>query len=211
MLGGRRRVTPASNQPDYYSERLNASLDVYNAEPSVPINSTDYSRSPITSNYRVPSTNPKSRAFFKSGKWRLDGLINAWSWGAVDQGALTTSLPYGGGMDGTVRSTMFQRTLVQLHDWQLNRKWYIAFNGTGGGMFTNSRPERYQYPSFRVPQINTMVTGPGPNSTRMTPRPRYTAVQRIQKYTAVPRYYNTTSRVNNKPTGSSSNLNGPGV
>jgi len=211
MLGGRRRVQPHTNQPDLYAERLNASLSIYNAEPSVPVSSFASTRSPITSNYRTPTIAPKTRGFFKSNKWRMDGILNAWSWGGVDQGANTFSLPRGGGMDGTVRSTNFQRTLVQLHDWQMNRKWYIAFNGTGSGMFTGSKPVRYEYASFRVPQINTMVTGLGPPTMRMQVRPKFTAVQRIKKYNAVPRYYNTVSRNMTQSTGGSSNTNQPGT
>jgi hypothetical protein len=106
----------------------------------------------------------------------------------------TGSLPGvdGGGLNGNVRSTAFQPILVQLHDWQMNDKWYIAWNGTGSGMFQNSKKERYAYPSFRVSQVNTSLTGgPGPSTMRMGPRPRFTSVQAIQKYTAQPSYYNT--------------------
>lgn len=213
---GRSRVQPAHNQPDLYAERANSSLAVYNAEPSVPIASVDYSAHPmVSSRYGVPTTAPKARAFFKSNFWRMDGIINNWAWGATDQFAHTASLPFGGGMDGTVRSTSFQRILVQLHDWQENRKWYVAWNGNGSGMFTNSNPIRYQYPSFRVPQINVSLTGgPGTPTQRMQSVPRFTAVQRVPKYTATPRYYNTTSRstsgLRNRNTGSSSQY-GPGV
>jgi hypothetical protein len=195
---GRNRVQPMSNQPDSYTQRLNSSLSVYNAEPSVPIASQSFSNGLVASRYSVPPTNVKTWAPFVSHFWRLNGMINNWAWGATDQGAHTASLPYGGGMDGTVRSTQFQRMLVQLHDWQLNRRWYIAFNGTGGGMFNESNPLRYEYPSFRVPQINTSLTGgPGVPTQRMQSVPRFTAVQRIAKANVTPRYYNTKSRLSN--------------
>lgn len=214
MLGSRRRVQPHSNAPDMYAERLNSSLSVYNAEPSVPVSTFATTRSPISSIYRLPTIGPKVRAFFKSGKFRDEGLEYNWAWGATDQGQHTASLPYGGGMDGTVRSTQYQRVLVQLHNWQMNRKWYIAWNGTGGGVFNQSNPIRYEYPSFRVPQINTALSGgAGPASMRMQQRPRFSAVQKIRRASVSPRYYNTVSRNTGGNSGgaTSTNTNTPGV
>jgi hypothetical protein len=215
MLG--RGRAPVGRAPDMYAARASAAESVYNADSSVKLESVDFSRNPMhSSNYSVPSTAPKLRAFFKSNMWRMDGIINNWAWGATDQGAHTASLPYGGGMDGTVRSTNYQRILVQLHDWQLNRKWYVCWNGNGGGVFSNSNPLRYEYPSFRVPQINVSLTGgPGVPTQRMQSTPRYTAVQKVQKYTANPRYYNTTSQGQTgyglKRRNASSSTYGPGI
>lgn len=211
-LGSKQRGNP-SPRGDYYANRSSAALDIYNAEPEKPATSYATSTAPGFSRYAPPTIRPKVRAFFKDSHWRLDGIINAWSWGGVDQGANTASLPYGGGMDGTVRSTQFQRTLIQLHDWSQNLKWYIAWNGTGGGVFSGSNPARYNYPSFRVPQINTRTSGgPGPVGVRMQPRPRYTAVQRVPKYTVQQRYYNTTSRNSGwRKSGGSSSTNGTGL
>jgi hypothetical protein len=124
----------------------------------------------------------------------MNGLRFNWSWGGINMGALTQSLPgvKGGGLNGFVRRTDAQPTLVQLHDWQTNDNWYIAWNGTGAGMFQNQKAERYTYPSFRVSQVNTSLTGgPGPASMKMNLKPRFTSVQAIKKYTARPSYYNT--------------------
>lgn len=214
MLGGRRRVQPHSNNPDMYSERLNSSLSVYNAEPSVPVQSFAVTRSPIASRYGTPSLNPKFRAPYVFSAFRRNGNIFNWAWGANDMGQHTASLPHGGGMDGTVQSTQFQRILVQLHDWQTNREWYIAWNGSGSGMFNESKPIRYDYPSFRVPQVNTAVTGgAGPATMRMQQRPKFTAVQKIRRAVVSPRYYSTISRnaAGNSGGATSSNTNTPGV
>jgi hypothetical protein len=214
MIGGRKSIRPASN-PDVYAERANAALDIYNAEPNVPATAYAAVRSPLsTHGFATPSIGPKTRAFFKSNMWRLNGLIYNWAWGGTDMGKRTISTPGNGttGLNGIVQSTQFQKTLVQLHDWQLNRDWYIAYNATGGGVFKGSDPIRYQYPSFRTPQPETRTSGgPGPVSMTMQPRPRFNRVQRITKYTARPRYYNTSSASGGRNSyGGSSNVNGPG-
>lgn len=213
MIGGRRSVKPASN-PDVYAERANASLDVYNASLEPPATSYAGVKSPLNSRYAAPTIAPKVRAFFKDNHWRLNGLLNAWSWGSVNMKPYIVSLPGEGaaGLTGVVRRSDFQTNLVQLHDWQLNRNWYIAWSGTGSGMFQGSQGVRYQYPSFRVPQINTRTSGgPGPVGMQMQPRPRFTAVQRVNKYTARPRYYNTRSAGQPRGTsGGSSNVNKTG-
>lgn len=214
MLGGKPRSAPAPRNPDMYAERLNSSLSIYNAEPVVPATAYATTRIPLMSVYREPTVQPKMRAFFKDNHWNLAGIFNFWSWGATNQGAYTASLPYGGGMDGTVRSTMFQRVLVQLHDWSLYPKLRQAgFPATGSGMFMGSNPIRYTYPSFRVPQIDTRTSGgPGPVGTSMQPRPKFTAVQRVPRYTTQIRYYNTRSRLGmyGKSGGSSSANTTPG-
>lgn len=185
-------IVPTS---DMYAARANASLDVYNAEMEPPATSYVTSTSPMSGRYAPPVIAPKVNAPFVSHKPRMNGLIFNWAWGGNDMGAMTKSLPgVSGGLNGYVRSTNFQTTLVQLHDWQTNANWYIAWNGTGAGMFQHQKQERYSYPSFRVSQIQTNVTGGvGQPSMRMNRAPRFTSVQAIRKYTAQPSYYNTRS------------------
>lgn len=195
-----------------YAARANMSLDVYNAE--LPVPATNYAdvQSGLTSGLKeVHDTNNNRTAAFVTAIPRMLGLVFNWSWGAVNQGANTRSLPQpGSGLNGLVASTKFQQTLVQLHDWQLNRRWYIAYP-MGGAVFMGGQSVRYTYPSFRTEQIKANVSG-GPGVSSMTPRNRYTAVQRVPKYNSSPRFYSTTSRMRggNKGMGSS-NVNGPGV
>lgn len=197
-----------------YAERANASLSIYNAEPAVPATAYATTRIPLTSDYRKPTVGPKVRAFFKDSRWNLNGIVNFWSWGGVNQGRHLASLPYSGGMDGGVNSTRFQTTLVQLHDWSLNFGLRRAgYNATGGGFLMGSNPARYMYPSFRVPQLDTRTSGgPGPVGMSMQVRPRFTAVQRVSKYTAPVRYYATRSQTGygRRSTGGASNANKPG-
>lgn len=191
----RQAPTPLVPSAQSYAQRANKSLDIYNAEMEPPATSYATSVSPLSSSLARPVIGPKVNAAFVSRKPRLNGLIFNWAWGGNNMGEQIASLPGGGsGLNGMVRSSSFQTILVQLHDWQLNNKWYIAWNGTGAGMFQHQRKERYQYPSFRVSQINTSLTGgPGPTTMRMNARPRFTSVQAIKKYTAQPSYYNTKS------------------
>lgn len=186
--------SPIVASRDSFAERANKSLGIYNAEMEPPATSYATSRSPLSSTLARPVLGPKVNAAFVVRKPRMNGLKFNWAWGGNDMGKHTVSLPGtdGGGLNGNVRSTKFQPVLVQLHDWQTNDQWYIAWNGTGAGMFNGSKPERYAYPSFRVSQISTNVTGGvGPSSMRMNRSPRFTSVQRIKKYTAQPSYYDT--------------------
>lgn len=196
MLGrnrGRMAPTPIVPTKDSYAQRAADSLSIYNADMEPPATSFATSVSPLSSSLARPVVGPKVNAPFVSRKERMNGLKFNWSWGGTDMGEQIASLPgSSSGLNGLVRSSAFQRVLVQLHDWQTNDKWYIAWGGTGSGMFQYSKPERYQYPSFRVSQISTSVTGgPGPTTMRMQQRPRFTSVQAIRKYTAQPSYYNT--------------------
>lgn len=191
--GRNQAPSPIVPTSDMYAARANASLGIYNAELEPPATSYATSRSPISSRYVNPTLSPKVNAPFVSHKWRMNGLKFNWAWGGNDMGKHTVSTPgVTDGLNGFVRSTNFQTTLVQLHDWQMNDNWYIAWNGTGAGMFGHQKPERYQYPSFRVAQVSTNVTGGvGAPSMRMNRVPRFTSVQAIRKYTAQPSYYNT--------------------
>jgi hypothetical protein len=185
-------IVPSS---DRFAARANASLDIYNAEMEPPATSYVTSTSPVSSRLARPILSPKVNAAFVSRKPRLNGLFFNWAWGGNDMGKHTVSLPgVSSGLNGYVRSTNFQTTLVQLHDWQTNANWYIAWNGTGAGMFAHQKSERYAYPSFRVSTIRTNTTGGvGPTSMRMNRSPRFTSVQAIKKYNAQPSYYNTKS------------------
>lgn len=190
-----RNMTPSPIVPtsDMYAARANKSLDIYNAEMEPPATSYVTSTSPVSSRLARPVLSPKVNAPFVSHAPRRNGLIFNWAWGANDMGKHTVSLPgVSGGLNGYVRSTNAQTTLVQLHDWQTNSQWYIAWNGTGAGMFQHQKAERYAYPSFRVSQVSTNTTGGvGKPSMRMNRMPRFTSVQAIRKYTAQPSYYNT--------------------
>lgn len=194
MLGGNgRRMAPNPIVPsrDSFAERANKSLDIYNASMEPPATSYAATRSPISSRYAQPVLGPKVNAPFVTRKPRLNGLKFNWAWGGNDMSRHIVSLPGVKGMlNGFVRSTDFQPVLVQLHDWQTNDNWYIAWGATGSGMFQGSKRERYAYPSFRVSQIRTNVTG-GVGTGRMNRAPRFTSVQAIKKYTAQPSYYNT--------------------
>lgn len=183
-------IVPTS---DMYAARANKSLETYNAEMEPPATSYVTSTSPVSSRLAQPILSPKVNAPFVSHKPRLNGLIFNWAWGGNDMGKHTVSLPGAdSGLNGFVRSTAAQTVLVQLHDWQTNANWYIAWNGTGAGMFQGQKAERYQYPSFRVSQIRTNTSGGvGPSTMRMNRAPRFTSVQAIRKYTAQPSYYNT--------------------
>lgn len=190
-----RNMAPSPIVPtsDTYAKRASDSLSVYNADMEPPATSYVTSTSRLSSRYATPVLGPKTNAPYVSRKERMNGLKFNWAWGGNDMGKHTVSLPgVSDGLNGYVRSTNFQPVLVQLHDWQTNDQWYIAWNGNGAGMFQHQRPERYQYPSFRVSQISTNVTGGvGAPTMRMNRVPRYTSVQRITKYTATPSYYNT--------------------
>lgn len=214
MHGLRRTQSHPQNNPNMYDKRNSDAESVYNAELVPPATSYATVRSGLsTPVYRTPTIGPKVRAFFKNNKFRSNGLSFMWAWGANNMGKFLGSTPGSdAGLNGMVRSSKFQTALVQLHDWQLNSEWYIAWNGTGSGMFNGSKEVRYQYPSFRVSQINTRTSGgPGPIGMRMQPRPRFTAVQRVPKYTAAPRYYDTSSAPSGYTGGGgSSSANGPG-
>lgn len=192
---GGRNMAPSPIVPggDTYAKRAADSLSVYNADLEPPATSYATTRSGLSGRLARPVVGPKVNAPYVSRVPRMNGLKFNWSWGGIDMGKLVRSLPgVASGLNGFVRSTDFQTTLVQLHDWQTNDKWYIAWNGTGAGMFQHQKKERYSYPSFRVSVIDTSLTGgAGPSTMRMNQRPQFRSVQAIRKYTAQPSYYNT--------------------
>lgn len=192
---GTRNMAPSPIVPtrDSFAQRAADSLSVYNADLVPPATSYATTKSGLSSRFANPVIGPKVNAPYVSRIPRMNGLKFNWSWGGINMGKMIRSLPgVSGGLNGLVRSSGFQETLVQLHDWQTNDKWYIAWNGTGAGMFQHQKKERYSYPSFRVSVIDTSTTGgAGPQSMRMNQAPRFTSVQAIRKYTAQPSYYNT--------------------
>lgn len=196
-----------------YGARLNSSLATKHAEMPVP--ATDYATTRSALSDRQPFEHQPITyrdSAIVSRIPRMLGLLFNWSWGGVDQGANTGSLPQPGnnGLTGLVNSTQFQRILVQLHDWQLNRRWYIAYP-MAGAVFQGGNAVRGTYPSFRAEQISANVTG-GVGPGRMQPRPRFSAVQKIAKYNTTPRFYGTTSAMGKgRGNGGYSTLNGPGV
>lgn len=201
-----------NRDPGGYAARANASLDVYNAEIEPPATNYADVQSALKSGLATPGARNSNRtAAFVSRIPRMLGLVFNYSWGAINQGDNTASLPVtNGGLNGMVNSTRFQQVLVQLHDWQTNRHWYIDYP-MAGAVFMGGNPVRGTYPSFRTEQISTNATG-GAGPSRMQPRNRYTAVQKVPKYNAAPRFYATVSamRGGNRGTGYST-LNGPGV
>jgi hypothetical protein len=194
MLGRRRSTNNMPVQGNYYDRHDAEALSIYNADLVPPATSYASTRSKLRSHFAIPTIGPKVGGPYVDHHWRLNGLRNMWAWGGTNQYTQTASLPGNcdKGLNGFVRSSAFQPILVQLHDWQTNAKWYICWNGTGSGMFAGSKPVRYTYPSFRVDQVDTSVTGgPGQPSMRMNRTPRFTSVQAIKKYTATPSRYNT--------------------
>lgn len=197
---------------DPYAERANASLGIYNAEMEPPATNYADVKSVLSSGLKTPAERNSNRtAAFVSRFPRMLGMVFNYSWGAVNQGANTASLPTtNGGLNGMVNNTRFQQILVQLHDWQTNRRWYIDYP-MAGAVFMGGNPVRGTYPSFRTEQLSTNATG-GPGTARMQPRNRYTAVQKVPRYNASPRFYSTTSAMRGGNRGAGySTLNGPGV
>lgn len=201
-----------------YSQRLNDSLDIYNASQEMPATMYATTVSPLSSHLAAPSSEVTGRkSWVVSRIERMQGLKFNWAWGGNDMMtvAQNAGLPQnGGGLNGTVNNSTFQRVLVHLHDWQTNSKWYIVYP-MAGGVFMGGNPVRTTYPSFRSPQISTRTSGgPGGLGVRMQPRPRFTSVQNVPRYNAAPSVYNTrgggSGRLG-KRMGRSSNVNTPGV
>lgn len=195
-----------------YAARANASLATKYAEMEPPATNYADVKSGLTSGLATPAARNSNRtAAFVSRIPRMLGLVFNYSWGAVNQGANGASLPgTNGGLNGMVNSSRYQQILVQLHDWQTNRRWYINYP-MAGAVFMGGNSVRGTYPSFRAQQIATNATG-GPGNSRMQPRNRYTAVQKVPRYNANPRVYNTVSAMRGGNRGAGySTLNGPGV
>jgi hypothetical protein len=121
-----------------------------------------------------PSTNKTNSAVVQR-RPRRNGLMYFYSHGGLSMPIPGMPTPGNGG----VMSSAFQRVLVQLHDWVINRAWYAA-----------GYPRNLGY-TFRVNQIATKTTGGAVGA--MQPRPRFAKVQVIPRATAQPQTYNTKS------------------
>jgi len=108
---------------------------------------------------------------------RQNDLLYVYSHGGAEQ---KTRLPFPGGADGRVRSSLFQTMLVRLNDFTENMGWYAA-----------GYPRNLGW-SFRVPQIRTNPTG-GSTPSRMTAQQVLTKVQQVPRYSTVPPAYATRS------------------
>jgi hypothetical protein len=186
-LMGQSRAARPSGTADPYAQRLAKAEDIYNASLNPPATSYAGVRTPLMSANVVPADTKWTGAPIVSHKWIRRGLRYMWSWGGIDMGQYQGP-PKSGPDSGNVNSTMFQPTLVQLHDWQTNDRWYICYPAATV-MFGS---EHNLGLSFRTPQLQTQITG-GSWPARMTPRNRYTKVQKVPQYNTAPKYYNTKS------------------
>lgn len=180
---GRQVARPGTDQK--FAAQANASLDVYNAQMEPPATAYVLASSPLMSNLAAPKSKVWTWAPFVSHRWRRNGHRFAWSWGGIDMYRFTGP-PKSGPSSGQVNSTAFQKTLVQLHDWQTNDNWYICYPAATV-MFGS---EHNLGLSFRTQQLDTQITG-GSWPARMTPRNRYTKVQRVPRYNSTPQAYQT--------------------
>lgn len=138
---------------------------------------------PMKSRLNVPASTNRTGSPVVSRAERRDGLQYFYSHGGTRMPVPGVPRPGPGG----VVSSAFQTTLVQLHDWVINRKWYAAGYPRGGSVFTGGiRLDS----SFRGPQPQTMYTG-GPTKAAMQQRPLFPAVQTVQRYGVTVRRYPT--------------------
>lgn len=172
---------------DVYAQRLAKSEDVYHASMNPPATSYVGVRSGLTSNQQMPADTRWTGAPIVSHRWIRRGLRYMWSWGGSDMGQFKGP-PISGPDSGQVNSSQFQQTLVQLHDWQTNDRWYICYPAASV-MFGSQHNLGL---SFRTPQLATQTTG-GSWPARMNARNRYTKVQRVPQYNTTPSAYRTTS------------------
>jgi len=133
---------------------------------------------PMVSRLTVPATSAWTRSSVVNRVPRRGGLRYFYSHGGTDMPAVR--VPYPGGADGRVHSSMFQRTLVTLHDWSQHNRWFEA-----------GYPRNLGW-SFRVSQLKTQRTG-GSGPGAMAQRPLFPRVQRVPRYTSVAPSYVTRS------------------
>ena len=172
---------------DAYAQRLAKAEDVYNASQNPPATSYAGVQTPLLSRLAVAPDVKWTGAPIVSHKWIRQGLRYMRSWGGLNMGEFERP-PISGPESGNVNSSQFQTTLVQLHDWQTNDRWYICYPAASV-MFGSQHNLGL---SFRTPQLETQVTG-GSWPARMTPRNRYKKVQQVPQYNTAPRAYNTKS------------------
>lgn len=122
---------------------------------------------------RVPGVRPAAKSAVVSRRER-NGLINAYSHGAVPMRRPIPGLPGFGG----VISSAFQRLNVRLMGWQINPLLFEAGYPRNLGLST------------AVPQPETNATG-GPGRSQMQQRGLFDRVQQVPRARAVVRTYPT--------------------
>lgn len=194
---GRRNRAGSALPAGYFEGRASAARNSKKGEDVYdPVSHYAGVVSPLTTNLPFQNAGPRIWSMIVGRRLRWNGISTVFEWGADNMAPYTkTSTPrVDGGMTGQLSVSEDQPVLIQNRTWSLNTGWYNCWNGTGGAVFNGSRPERYDYPSFRVAQLDTSVTGgPGPTTQRMGRRAMYTRVQAIPKYRIAPRRYNTRS------------------
>lgn len=151
----------------------------YNADP---INPPVVSSSPLSSQLGPQHSTPVTMSAVVSRRPLRWGNVFNWAWGGVNMLPFVKP-PWPSGATGAVFSSTFQPTLVQLHDWMINKWLYRA-----GGYPRNLAL------SFAVQAPVTRTTGgPGPVGMQTSSKPYFDAVQNFQRATAPPKRYNTTS------------------
>lgn len=134
-------------------------------------------RDAATSHLRVPASTVVSGSAVVMRAPRRNGHAFFYSHGGVPM-ALPLARPGVGA--GGVESSQFQRTNVQLMDWQINSSWHEAGYPRNLGLST------------RVPQPTTNQTG-GPGRSQMVQRPLFTRVQSVPRARVLVRAYPTRS------------------
>lgn len=179
---------PGLNTQAYYRAQ-SAALNVMEA------NLPDYApamatvNTPLTDSLKVPFTGVKINSPYVSRVPRMNGIRGVYGYGSVDMGR-TTKGPISVD-DGAVNIQLFQPLMKSLHFFSQNLKWYIAYPN-GAAVFLGSNPVRYQYWSMRVPQIQVPTSGgPGPITTRMSPKPRWSQVQHVRRAIGRVKYFAT--------------------
>jgi hypothetical protein len=126
--------------------------------------------------YQVPASTAWTRSAVVMRKPRRKGIRYFYSHGGMD---VPPPQVQPGPRSGMVALSLFQRTLVTLHDWSQNDGWFICYPRNLGW-------------SFRVDQLKTQVTG-GPGPSRSAAKPLFPRVQRVPRPSVVPRAYDTKS------------------
>lgn len=112
--------------------------------------------------------------FVVRGPMRV-GSLYAYGHGGEE---MPTPVPYPGGGDGLVRSSMFQRIKIHLFNYQLYRSLFMGGYPRNLGL------------TFRTAQLKTQTTG-GPWAAKMGPKNIYSKVQVVPRYSTVPPAYQT--------------------
>lgn len=182
---------PGLNTQSYYAAQSSA-LNVY--EANLPDYAPAMYRTPQALHSQLGPQNSGVRmgAAYVNRIPRMNGIQGVYGHGAINmeptlKGPTATD-------NGAVMSQLFQPFLNQIHYYTRNLNWYIAYPNAGA-VFWGSNPIRKEYFSMRVPVVRTTTSGgPGPVTTRMQPKPRFTSVQRLRRAISVVNYYATQSQ-----------------